>query len=585
MRVLVAVLTAVALTSGVVSSAAAEDVRPHEVSVRGSAFVDGYGREVVLRGFNVSGEVKLAENGFLPFANVADARRSARLMRALTGANAVRFPVSWAGAQPIRGQVDTHYLAALTEQLGAFLDEGFVVLPDYHQDLYSRYLFNPGSWYSGDGAPKWVVTAGRYPAESCGICVHWGQNITQNSVVQDATKDFWHNAYGVQDEFVGQAVATMSYLKANLTAGEFAGIAGFDPYNEPYAGRYDQGQDSRAWEQNVLWPFFRRFRDAMDTAGWQGKPAFVEPNMFWNANISFEQQTGGFLDTGAIGSRFVFNTHFYDQLAQSGVLMPGKAGDGQYSAAFGAVRDRAAALGTAAIVTEFGHPMTGYTSDKTPTVDKAMYQALDSRVPGASWWRRPAESGPVLSATQWHWDVYSGRHHELMNDNAAKVLTDGDAWNGEDYSAVRTADDGTGQLRQDARLLDRIYPAAVAGHTLAFTYEDRSRDGGQTLSWNQVPATMPATAGLAGAGRYGVLVWQGADTGAPTELHVPAGMSPAVVTDLAPAAVSRAGDRLLLAATPGLHYALIVEPAVPPTGSQLAAAQAELRAWAATALS
>lgn len=578
MRVLVALLTAVAMTSGVTAAAVAEDVRPHQLTVRGSTFVDEYGREVVLRGFNVSGEAKLAENGFLPFANAADARRSAQSMRALTGANAVRFPLSWAGIQPVHGPVDTRYLAALAEQLKAFLDEGFTVLPDFHQDLFSRYLFNRGSWYSGDGAPKWVVDGGNYPAESCGLCVHWGQNITQNGAVQDATKDFWHNARGIQDDFVGQAVETMKYLRQNLTGEQFAGIAGLDPYNEPFAGRYDQGQDSRAWERDVLWPFFRRFRAAMDSAGWQDKPAFVEPNMFWNANISFQLHPGGFQDTGALGPRFVFNTHFYDQLAQSGVFMPGKAGDGQYSGDFGAVRDRAAALGTAAIVTEFGHPLTGYTSDKAPTVDKAMYQALDSRLSGADWWRRPAQSGPVLSGTQWHWDIYSGRHHELMNDNPDKVRTEGDAWNGEDFSAARTADDGTVQLRQDARLLDRLYPAAVAGHTLAFTYEDRSRDGGKTLTWNQVPSTMPATAALTGTGRYGVLVWRGAETGAPTELHVPAGMTPTVVSDV-PA--TRSGDRLRLAATPGLHYALVVEST--PTEAQVAAARAELAAWAATA--
>ena len=577
------VLLAVTLLGGAVPATAADDVRAREITVRGQSFVDGYGREVVLRGFNVSGEVKLAEHGFLPFADVADARRSAQAMRRLTGANAIRFPLSWAGAEPVKGSLDAGYLTAVTAQIAAFLDEGFTVLPDYHQDLFSRYLFNPGSWYSGDGAPKWLVQEGQYPAENCGACVHWGQNITQNGAVTAATADFWHNARGVQDAFVSQATATMRYLREHLSTTQFAGVAGMDPYNEPFAGKYDQGQDSRAWEQNVLWPFFQRFRQAMDTAGWTAKPAYVEPNMFWNANISFQKHVGGLLDTGVLGSRFVFNTHFYDQLAQSGVFMPGKAGDGQYAGDFGTVRDRAAALGTTAIVTEFGHPLSGYTSDKASTVDKAMYQALDSRLPGATWWSKPAQSGPVLSATQWQWDIYSGRHHELMNDNPAKVMTDGDAWNGEDFSAVRTADDGSAQLRQDVRLLDRLYPAAVAGHTLAFTYEDRSRDGSETLSWNRIPATMPATTALVGAGRYGVLVWQGADTGAPTEVHVPADLAATVVTDLAPAAVSRSGDRLLLAATPGLHYALVAEPGTPPSATQLAAARAELAAWAPTA--
>ncbi|MCU1686963.1 MAG: endoglycosylceramidase [Amycolatopsis sp.] len=584
MRSLLVLLVAVTMTCGFVSTAVADDVQAREITVRGSSLADGFGREVVLRGFDVSGEAKLAENGFLPFANAADARKSAQAMRSLTGANAVRFPLSWAGAEPVRGQLDAGYLTALTDQLKAFLDEGVTVLPDYHQDLYSRYLFSADSWYSGDGAPKWVVAAGNYAHESCGICVHWGQNITQNSVVQNATSDFWHNAHGVQDEFFSQATETMNHLRTHLSAAEFAGIAGMDPYNEPYAGRYDSSQDSRSWEQNVLWSFFQRFRQAMDTAGWPDKPAFVEPNMFWNANISFEKQTGGLLDVGAAGSRYVFNTHFYDQLAQSGVLMPGKAGDGQYAGDFGAVRDRAAALGTAAIVTEFGPPMTGFTSDKTPTVDKAMYQALDSRLSGATWWTHASVSGPVLSGMQWQWDIYSGQHHELMNDNPQKVLTTGDGWNGEDYSAAVTEAGRTMQLRQDARLLDRLYPAAVAGHTLAFTYEDRLRDGSQTLTWNQVPSTMPAVANLVGTGRYGVLVWQGADLAAPTELHIPADLSATVVTDLDPAAISRSGDRLRLAATPGLHYALIAEPSTPPTGAQLAAARTELATWVPTVL-
>ena len=277
MRKLLVLLAVATITCGTGQAAAGDDLRSHEITVRGTAFIDGYGREVVLRGFNVSGEVKLAEHGFLPFADSADARRSAQAMRALTGANAVRFPLSWAAAEPTRGVLDSAYLAAVTDQIKAFLDEGFAVLPDYHQDLYSRYLFTAGSWYSGDGAPKWVVDAGKYPPESCGICVHWGQNITQNGAVRAATKDFWHNAYGVQDEFLSQASATLTYLRTHLSAAEFAGIAGFDPYNEPYAGSYDQNQDSRAWERDLLWPFCQRFRQAMDAAGWTGKPAFVEP--------------------------------------------------------------------------------------------------------------------------------------------------------------------------------------------------------------------------------------------------------------------------------------------------------------------
>ncbi|MGW2719309.1 cellulase family glycosylhydrolase [Streptomyces sp. NPDC001492] len=573
------------------------------LTVQNGRFVDGNGREVVLRGYNVSGETKLEENSGLPFASVADAKKSAAALRALGGGNSVRFLLSWAHAEPARGTVDTTYLAAATAQMQAFLDAGIRVYPDFHQDLYSRYLFNSGSWYTGDGAPKWAVALGGYPQESCGICLFWGQNITQNQAVTKAQYDFWHNNHGLQDAFLATGQKTMAYVAQHLSEAEFAGVVGFDPYNEPFAGSYDSGQSSRSWEQNLLWPFYQKFRARMDAAGWQDKPAFVEPNLFWNANIDSQKQEGGLLDAGTLGPRYVFNTHFYDQKAISGIFMWGNASDGQYAKDFGTVRDRASAAGTAAVVSEFGHPLSGSVAGKAPTVDKAMYQALDSRLPGSSWWSDPASSGPVLSGNQWQWDIYYGRHHELMNDNPDKVKTSGDAWNDEDLSAVKSDDSGAVTLRQDARLLDRVYPSATAGTTLAFTYEDRSRDGSTTLTWNPVPSSLPNVAQLVGSGQYGLLVWKSGSGTAPTELHLPASFPNAtttVVSDLgtvygppaytastpvaaAPEPGGTGSRRLLLtdADSRVLHYALVTNGATAPPASLLSAAKAELAAWAA----
>ncbi|MEU0192597.1 cellulase family glycosylhydrolase [Streptomyces afghaniensis] len=570
-------------------------------------FTDASGREVVLRGYNVSGETKLAENKGLPFASVADARKSATALRALGGGNTVRFLLSWAYAEPERGKLDTAYLAAATDQMKAFLDAGIRVYPDFHQDLYSRHLFDADSWYTGDGAPKWAVDAGNYPDESCGICLFWGQNITQNEAVKRATYDFWHNAHGVQDAFLATAEKTMAYVEQHLSADQFKGVAGFDPYNEPHAGVYDSGQTSRAWEKDVLWPFFEKFRARMDAAGWRDKPAFVEPNLFWNANLDFQKQEGGLLDAGKLGPRYVFNTHFYDQKAISGVFMWGKAADGQYANDFRTVRDRAAAAQTAAVVSEFGHPLAGNVSDKAPTVLKAMYQALDSRLKGADWWSDPAASGPVLSGSQWQWDIYNGRHRELMNGNPDKVLTAGDAWNDEDLSAVRLDDSGKPVLRQDARLLDRLYPSATAGTTVGFTYEDRSRDGSTTLTWNPVPDSLPNVQRLVGSGQYGLLLWRSDGGRAPTELHLPASFptaSTTVVSDLgtvhAPPAYTSTtpvgvaqepggtGSRRLLLTAPDsgvLHYALVTNGATAPSADLLNAARSELAAWTAKEVS
>ncbi|MGW1750668.1 cellulase family glycosylhydrolase [Streptomyces sp. NPDC002092] len=573
------------------------------LTVQNGRFVDGNGREVVLRGYNVSGETKLEENSGLPFASVADAKKSATALRALGGGNSVRFLLSWARAEPTRGTVDTAYLAAVTAQMQAFLDAGIRVYPDFHQDLYSRHLFNSGSWYTGDGAPKWAVALGGYPQESCGICLFWGQNITQNQAVTKAQYDFWHNNHGLQDAFLATAQKTMAYVGQHLSDAEFAGVVGFDPYNEPFAGSYDSGQTSRSWEQNLLWPFYQKFRARMDAAGWQAKPAFVEPNLFWNANIDSQKQEGGLLDAGTLGPRYVFNTHFYDQKAISGVLMWGNASDGQYATDFGTIRDRASGAGTAAVVSEFGHPLSGSVAGKAPTVDKAMYQALDSRLPGSSWWSSPASSGPVLSGNQWQWDIYNGRHHELMNDNPDKVQTSGDAWNDEDLSAVKLDDSGTVTLRQDARLLDRVYPSATAGTTLAFTYEDRSRDGSTTLTWNPVPSSLPNVSQLVGSGQYGLLVWKSGSGTAPTELHLPASFPTAtttVVSDLgavygpsayttstpvaaAPEPGGTGSRRLLLTDSDSgvLHYALVTNGATAPSANLLSAAKAELATWAA----
>ncbi|MFE1377972.1 cellulase family glycosylhydrolase [Streptomyces sp. NPDC058740] len=576
------------------------DARATEVTADGTRFVDGYGREVVLRGFNVSGETKLAEHGGLPFAGVEDARKAARALRERGGANSVRFLLSWAAAEPARGTVDEAYLAAATAQIREFLAVGLRVYPDFHQDLFSRHLFDADSWYQGDGAPRWVVEAGGYPREFCGICAHWGQNITQNQTVKDAMRDFWTNRNGVQDAFLDTAQATMAYLAGHLDPSEFAGVVGFDPYNEPYAGQYAGGQDGAGWERELLWPFYERFRARMDAAGWQDKPALVEPNMFWNSNLSFMKQPGGLAGLAAHGPRYVFNTHFYDQARMSGFFDLTKARDGAYAADFAAVRGRSAALGAPAVVSEFGHPLTGTASDKAPSVLKGMYQGLDSGLGGRAWWQAPASAGPVLSATQWQWDVHSGRHQEAMNGNPRKILTEGDAWNGEDLSAVRLDAAGNPVLRQDARLLDRLYPTAVAGRTLAFLYEDRSRDAGGTQNWSPVPASLPAVAGLVGTELpYGVLVWRADGGRAPTELHLPAGFDAAattVVSDLgtvtgpaagAPFAVApepggTAARRLLVSGAPaGLHVALV--SAAPATAEQRGSAQRELVRWLAGA--
>ncbi|MEV5749708.1 cellulase family glycosylhydrolase [Actinoallomurus sp. NPDC052308] len=564
-------------------------------------FRDGDGRQVTLRGFNVSGGAKLQENGLLPFRGTADAARSAQAMRDLTGANAVRFLISWEGVQPAPDRIDYSYLDRAIQQITAFTDRGFRVLLDYHQDLYSSHLFNSGSWYTGDGAPDWVIKAGNYPKESCGICLLWGQNMQTNAAVRQAAHDFWHDRtlttasgqVGVQDAFLGQAAATMTYLRQKLPAQAFQSIVGFDPFNEPFDGGLD-GQTGLDWEKTYLLPFYQRFRTAMDDAGWAAKTAFVEPLVFWNTGF-FEE--GGLSSAGPLGTRLAFNTHYYDGARIT--VDPTPAGDGTYDAAMNEIRQRATDLRTAPMVSEFGNKLSGTGSDRTPWMVRAMYQAMDYGVAGKNWWDSAASAGPVLSGTQWHWDVYSGNHHELMNGNPDKVQTAGDGWNGEDFSVVTTDTAGNVGLRLDARLLDRLYPSAVAGDALAFAYEDLAPDGtGRQQAWLTVPSSLPNVAALVKDRQYGVLVWRGTAGGTTTELHLPRSFAPAsttVVSDLGTltgvpsSGAVKAGDetgsttahRLVLTAPAGVHFALVVNTAsgTAVTAAQRAAAATELASW------
>jgi hypothetical protein len=162
--------------------------------------------------------------------------------------------------------------------------------------------------------------------------------------------------------------------------------------------------------------------------------------------------------------------------------------------------------------------------------------------------------------------------------------------------------------RLDIRVLDRLYPTAVAGGALAFGYEDLARSGyagaGQQQAWLTVPSTLPAVAALVSGRQYGVLVWREPSTaaGAPTELHLPQSFAPAstaVVGDVAtryglpasgPVSVtqevgSASAQRLLIdttGAAPGtVHVALVVNAGsgAAVTTAQLSAAKAELTAW------
>lgn len=513
-----------------------------QVRITDRVLKDGLGREAVLRGWNISGETKIAEAGFKPFKNLDDAKAALRDLRARTGANVIRFLISWEGVNPQVDSIDATYLAAVTEQIREATQLGMHVLVDWHEDLFSRHLFNADSWHTGNGAPAWVIRGGDYPQEYCGIiCAHWGQNNLTNEAIRRAARNFWNNSTiatsngtrTMQEAFLWQMDQALRHLKANLSPQEFGYILGVDPWNEPIDGGME-GLTPAQWDNQKLWPFYRKVRALMDGNGWYDKPVYAEPLVFWNTTVGIVAPATGGHHLSEIPTRgFVFNSHFYDAGRQGTDLRP--VNNGSYLTHLHQVRDEARYLRMPSFLSEFGMFLNGTGQKDTNRTIAAIYQGMESSDALKPAKDRFADAySPPVSGTQWHWDWYHDRHHEVMNGNPNKVITSGDAWNEENFSAITVLADGSVRENFDHRNIARVYPRRAQGEIMAFHYNALAHS-----AWNE-PLNWLALRPVIGDqeyfrnDRWALLVWRGRQSEAPTELFLPAefsGDAIAVVTD------------------------------------------------------
>jgi hypothetical protein len=514
------------------------------------AFFDASGREVIFHGWNVSGSVKLASRGFKPFDNTADAERAFGLMRQYTGANLVRFTLGWEGTHPQVDTLDTAYLDAIAEQVKAAIAEGMFVFLDYHTDLYSRHLFGPTDLHTGNGAPRWIIEGGDYPQAGCGVlCFSWSMNTILNGRVRAGYRNFWDNApvytlageRRVQDEFLWQLRESLLYLKDKFSADEWHFILGVQPFNEPTYGR---GHVDRAdeFDNDKLWPFYRKVRAVMDETGWQQQWVYAEPLVFWHTNAGFfTPPTGGHYLRDIPESGYVFAPHFYDA-ARMGVSNFNRVENADYFPDIDYVRDETRFLQMPVVIGEFGmwlHDQNGGAKDYARIVN-ATYQAME-----ASDVERAGKAGRLdrrldfytltVSGTQWHWDIYKDQHHELRNGNPALVMQKGDGWNDEDFSAIKGD-----QLTVGADIVSRIYPRAVQGRLVNFFYHPLAKDGaGKVMDWAAIDthgqrlfANVP----------FALVTWQGTHSDLPTEIFIPPQFAAQDIRVITRQGVWQAGD-------------------------------------------
>ncbi|KAI9144532.1 glycoside hydrolase superfamily, partial [Paraphysoderma sedebokerense] len=142
--------------------------KKNALSISGSWFIDGYGRKVLLRGVNVSGNAKLPYTPYLPShissqffddINVSFVNRPFPLSQAdehfsrlkSWGFNFFRFCITWEAIEHygpgIYDMEFINYVIAVLRKAKAY---GLKCFIDPHQDVWSRFC-------GGSGAPNWTL--------------------------------------------------------------------------------------------------------------------------------------------------------------------------------------------------------------------------------------------------------------------------------------------------------------------------------------------------------------------------------------------------------------------------------------------
>ncbi|RLA63478.1 MAG: glycosyl hydrolase family 5 [Epsilonproteobacteria bacterium] len=494
-------------------------------------FRDSLGREAYFRGYNVSGAVKLKSMGFRPFKNVSDAKKSLELLRKKTGSNLIRYTISWEGAQLDIDTIDQKYLKDITAQIKVAIKNKIYILLDYHQDLFSRYLFHKDSKFTGNGAPKFIIEGSKYPKEKCFLCISWSVANKLNKTIMLAFQNFWNNVEintskgkrKIQGEFLWQMEKVLTHLKKNLSPKEWDFILGLDPFNEPVDGGIEE-LSYVEWNEKKLYAFYEKVRTSMDKSGWGKKILFAEPNVFWNTSAPFVHANNP-VYPGLNIKNLSFNAHYYDAARMSVSLSGVK--NGAYIANLDHIKNTARKISIPPFLSEFGMWIEKGRVKNQDLIINATYQGMEIS--------KEIDSNfvefysPLVSGTQWHWDWYHNNHHESLNQTD-RLITKGDAWNHENFSVI--TDFGKSYTNQNKNIVERAYPRKCQGDIMHFFYNTNFKGyKDKEINWGELKFGDETF--LDGKENFAFLVWKGSKSIAPTEIFIPPHFKPQsfLVTD------------------------------------------------------
>jgi len=311
----------------------------------GGRISDEIGRDVLLRGFNVDTFVAYPAH---PPA-ILDERDAELMQRA--GFNLVRLGIDWSGLEPVRGQIDEHYLDRVSTAVAMLNRHALYVVLDMH----FRLGWSPKFGYSG--APAWA-TLPLVPNVNPLPQFSWGPALSP--AAWSAETYFWM-ASDWQAELSRTWQAVARRFRDN------PGVAGYDLFNEPHPLPIPP----RIFEKFFMWPFYQRTIEAVGA---------VDPNhlFFLEGILLFTLNT-------AVRPIRAHNLVYADHVYEGSLVPPFWTGDPRPLADRFAQRAREAqALSAPWWVGEFGHDLTqpgaaGY-------ADAALNDADDLHI-GWAWWQ------------------------------------------------------------------------------------------------------------------------------------------------------------------------------------------------------
>lgn len=443
---------------------------------------DSDGRTVILRGVNIVGleddfyrnpdgtaagpkpfwpqDPAAYDHGRCPTNSHASAQppvceRDLAQMHAL-GFNVIRLPVSWSLLEPTPGKTNSIYVNRVAQVVGWAKRQGIYTIIDMHEDSYSRFtpetapVTAPGGIVGAareganhaDGAPPWAVMANGVPAEAV---IGQGE---LNAYVAAAFTSFWLDLTptGIQGSLQQHYLAAMAALMRRFK--DEPAVAGYEVMNEPLPGFIPPP----VIDQGFLYPFYRRVITMMTGEVHDSKHLVLfEPIVLRN------------LTDVAVGASAPFTTypnlvyapHVYTHVFTAETFLPspastvvGAAFPLGYGQALTTATAEANALRAALLIGEYGN--SNSQDDHQLAAETA---AFDNAGVSSTLWQWKGNCGRGESAAQCHpgqWSMYYGS-----------------------TSSTPAQDDGV--IPSRVKYVARVYPRAVAGRLMSFSYDPQHR--------------------------------------------------------------------------------------------------------------